>query len=260
MLWMAPVLLLTATLPTRAQDIDLFPSDTPDTPPVLFVEDLPNATTLPKGSGSLDMRIYAGGGLMSRIYAGVTERLTIGVSFGGNNILGSGKIGWNPHPGVALRYNVISRTSSRPALTVGFDSQGYGPYNDTLDRYQIKSPGFFAVAGHRIAVLGALDVVAGFNYSVENKDKDGRFNGFIGADKSINEQLAFLIEYDFARNDNRGLPGYGKNNGYLNMGVRATLGGTVGLEFDLRNLLDNRVGGPSPTRELKITYTRLLDF
>jgi hypothetical protein len=61
-------------------------------------------------------------------------------------------------------------------------------------------------------------------------------------------------------NDDQSLPGLGKSKGYLNLGARVTLGGRFGIEFDLRNLLDNRTGSVSPSRELKILYAEGFDF
>lgn len=222
--------------------------------------DLPTAHVLPKGSGSMEMRISANGGLLGGIYAGIAERLILGISFGGTNLIGTGKTTWNPRPEVAIKYLMVRENDRAPNVAIGFESQGYGPYDDNLNRYQVKSRGFYAAVSRKLNIAGTLEILGGMNYSVENKDKDSRLSAFLGAQKSINDHLSILAEYDFARNDNLGLLGYGADKGYMNVGVRVVLGGNVGLAFDLRNILDNRIGSAAPTRELKIMYAERLDF
>lgn len=230
-----------------------------ESPPQQLI-DLPTAGVLPKGNAGITLRIFSGGGLLSGISAGVWEHLSFGLSFGGKNIIGSGKVTWNPRPEVAIKYQIVEEDELFPAIAIGFDSQGYGPYDDTLNRYQTKSRGFYGVVSRNLALLGTFGLHGGANYSLENKDANGRFDLFIGADKSINPQLVVLGEYDFAMNDNGNTNGYGRKRGYLNLGARLTIGGRLGIEFDLRNVLDNRIGSTAPSRELKILYTEPLKF
>ncbi|MBI4552706.1 MAG: hypothetical protein HY710_10625 [Candidatus Latescibacteria bacterium] len=224
-------------------------------PPPQQLIDLPTAGVLPKGHTSLTLRVFSNGGLLGELSAGVLEHLALGLSFGGENIIGTGKVTWNPRPEVAIKYQLIEEDEHFPAIAIGFDSQGLGRYDDVLDRYQIKSRGFYGVASRNFAFLGTLGLHAGANYSLENTDASGRFDLFVGADKSINPNLTVLGEYDFAMNDNRArAAGYGRKRGYFNAGVRLMVGGRLGIEFDLRNLFDNRVGTSAPSRELKILY------
>ena len=133
----------------------------------------------------------------------------MGISFNGSNILGTGKITWNPRPEVSFKYLILSESSILPAVSLGFESQGYGLYDDDLNLLW------------RIEPQHGPGRHAGVSYGIENKDNAGQ-----------------------------GLPVMGRDKGYLNLGVRVTFGG-FGLEFDLRNLLDNRTGSVSTSRELK---------
>jgi len=223
-------------------------------PPIQRLIDLPTAGTLPKGTAAMSLRVYTAGGLLGGLYGGISDRLMVGISFGGSNILGTGRINWNPRPEVLCKFLLLSESIILPAVSFGFESQGYGPYDDDLDRYQVKSRGFYGVLSRSLALAGTLGLHAGVSYGIENKDNNGKFNVFLGADKSINEYLMVMFEYDFADNDDLSLPGLGRDRGYLNLGARVTFGG-FGIEFDLRNLLDNRTGSVSPSRELKILYT-----
>lgn len=246
------------TMPAAAQDFDEFGVEPQFTS--LHLLDVPTAAVVSRGTANMTLRVFSRGGLLGGVYAGVSDRFLLGIAFGGSNILGTGGINWNPRPEVAIKYLMVGETATLPALAVGFESQGYGAYDDNLNRYQVKARGFYGVLSRNFALAGTFGMHAGVNYSIENKDQDDRLNVFVGADKSINPNLTFLIEYDFARNDDQSLPGFGRDKGYLNIGARVTLGGRIGLEFDLRNLLDNRVGAVSPSRELRILYTEPFDF
>lgn len=222
--------------------------------------DLPTAGTLAKGTAAMSLRVYSGGGLLGSITAGVSDRLMMGVSYGGDNLLGTGKINWNARPEVAIKYLILTETRILPALALGFESQGFGPYDDNLNRYQVKARGFYGVFTRNLPVMGNLGLHAGVNYGIENKDKDGKLNLFLGVDKTVNDYISLMAEYDLAQNDDQSLPGLGRNKGYLNIGARLTLGGRFGIEFDLRNMLDNRKGSVSPSRELKVLYSDGFDI
>lgn len=248
---------LCALTPAHAQIFDEFGAVAPS--PLRLI-DLPTAGVLSKGTASMELRVFSGGGLLGGVYAGVSDRFMFGISFGGTNLIGTGDINWNPRPEVALKYLLIGENESRPGLAIGFESQGFGPYDDALERYEIKARGFYGVLSRNFFLAGTLGLHGGVNYSVENDDNDDNLNVFFGAEKSINPQFMVLAEYDLARNDNQNLPGFGGDRGYFNIGARVTLGSSVGIEFDLRNVFDNRVGAKAPSRELKIIYRETFSF
>jgi hypothetical protein len=107
-----------------------------------------------------------------------------------------------------------------------------------LERYQIKSPGFFASAAKNFQFLGYLSFHGIINYSLERDDGDKDINLGIGLEKTIGDQVSIVAEYDLAINDNTG-NSFGDGNGYLNMGVRWSAGDGFTVGLDLRNLLDN---------------------
>ena len=251
--------LFAGTSPVAAQDeFVTFASSMTPSPQRLI--DLPTAGTLLKGTAAMSLRVYTGGGLLASVNAGVSDRLMMGVSYGGDNLLGTGHINWNTRPEVAIKYLILTETRLLPALALGFESQGFGPYNDTLNRYQVKARGFYGVFTRNVALMGTLGLHAGMNYSIENKDKDGKVNLFFGVDKTVNQYLILMAEYDLAQNDDQSLPGLGRNKGYLNIGARMTLGGRFAIEFDIRNILNNRKNSVSPSRELKVLYTEGFDI
>lgn len=214
--------------------------------------DMPTAATLDRGSYDLRLRMFANGGLIGGVAVGISNRFMFGLSFGGENIIGEGKVNWNPEPAIQARFRLIDEDYSLPAVTLGFDSQGFGAHVDSLDRFVNKSRGLFAVATKNYAVLHNFGIHGGINYSLENKDDDKGINIFMGADLSFNREFRVLVEYDLARNDNEHDTQFGSGDGYLNAGLQWAFSDRLFLQFHLKNLLEN--GARNITREFKISY------
>ncbi len=220
--------------------------------PTLLI-DTPTAGTLDRGSYTVGLRLYPYGGVLGSISVGLSARATFGVSFGGENIIGEGNVHWNPAPGVHVRYRIIDENIVLPAVTVGFNSQGYGAYLKDLKRYMVKSRGFFVVASKNYAFLGDLSFHGGANYSLETHDGDSDLNFFAGVIKSLNPDLWFVAEYDFAINDNED-NSLGSGKGYLNAALRWIFAKQLYVQFSLKNILENKKNIPYANREIKIVY------
>ncbi len=201
--------------------------------------DLPTAGILQKGFSGVTLDVMPDGVVISKIEVGVFDGFSFGISYGGSNIIGSGQIDWYKLPGVNIRARVIDESQTLPAITLGFDSQGKGFYDKVLDRYQIKSPGFFAAASKNFEFLGYLSIHGVINYSLERDDADKDLDLGIGFEKTIGGRVSLVGEYDFAVNDNTG-QSLGKGNGYLNMGLRWSVGDGLTLGLNLRDLLENK--------------------
>lgn len=228
---------------------NLFSQD--EVQPLLLI-DLPTAANLDRGSYAINLRLFGNGGLLGDVAVGVTPRFMFGLSFGGENIVGEGNINWNPRPGIQGRFRVIDETYVMPAITLGFDSQGFGAHVDSLDRYINKSRGLFAIASKNYAFLYNLGLHGGINYTLETDDDDEDLNFFFGADLSFNREIRVMLEYDFARNDNENDQTFGSGEGYLNAGARWSISDRFFLQFSLKNLFKNGPNGV--TREIKIGY------
>jgi hypothetical protein len=222
--------------------------------------DSPTAGLIDKGRFAVDLRLFPDGGVLTQINAGVMRRLSIGLSYGGVNVIGDDLIDWHPRVEVAARYRVIEETTGLPAITAGYETQGFGPYQRTSARYKIKSKGFF-VAGSKnyISGLGQFGVHGGINWSRERDDGDKDVSGWAGIDKTINEELAVVAEYDFAFNDNDS-SSLGEGKGYLNAGVHWSAVPNISVGFVLKNVLgngDDNGGGPDSdlSRELSVRYS-----
>ena len=172
-----------------------------------WLVETPTAGTLPHGVMSADLLASEGVGLLGGISYGFWGRVVVNMSFGGSALIGDGSANWNPDPGVSGRIRILNETSSRPAFAIGFRSQGFGPYDDQLERYASKSLGIYGV--------------------------------FSGADLEIAERFSLLVEYQFGFNDNGG-QALGRGN--LSVGARLWLVEKVTLGGHLKNVLEDGGG------------------
>ena len=220
-----------------------------------YIIDMPTAGVLEKGIVAVSTDILPNGVLIESIEAGVFENVSIGISYGGSNFIGSGNIDWFKFPGITFRARIFNETVFIPAITVGFDAQGKGTYYDSNKRYAIKSPGFFAAVSKNFDFLGYLSLHATTNYSLEGNDGDNYIDLRIGCEKTLGSSFSWVLEYDFAFNDNNS--GFGIGRGYLNTGIRWSPGPGFTIGFDLRDLLDNEPSVNNGVgRAFKIEYLK----
>lgn len=218
--------------------------------------DMPTAGILEKGFVGITTDVLPDGVVITKMEVGVFTNISFGISYGGANIIGAGSPRWYKLPGVNLRVRVLNESTTLPALTLGFDSQGKGEYFDDDRRYAVKSPGFFGSVSKNFDFLGYLSIHGSVNYSLETKDGDNFLNFYAGVEKTLGPNFSLVADYDFSLNDNAN-NFYGKGNGYLNLGVRWSVGEGFTLGFDLRDLLDNKKWKPSSAdRSLRIEYIK----
>jgi hypothetical protein len=220
--------------------------------------DMPTAGIVEKGFVGIVFDVMPMGVLLTKIEVGVFDNFSFGISYGGSNIIGRGKIIGNKLPGVNIRARVFDETENIPAILLGFDSQGKGELEKVLNRYQIKSPGFFIVTSKNFDFYGYLSIHGMINYSLESEDGDRDFNLQFGIEKTIGAKLSFIGEYDFGFNDNKG-NSLGEGIGYLNFGFRWTLGDGLTLGLNLRDILSNKKYSDSSTdRGIFVEYIKAI--
>jgi len=105
-------------------------------------------------------------------------------------------------------------------------------------------------------MLGYLGIHGGVNYSLENGDGNRNVNFYVGADKTIGSDISLVAEYNFGLNDNMvdttGLARPGP--GYLNAGIKWSVGNGFTVEFDYKNILDLKKTGS--LRTIRIEYVQ----
>ena len=241
---------------------------------------------MPKGSFTLESLLIKDGGIIPKLSVGITDNFYIGLSYGIQDFISEKKLNFNkPMPEVQIKYRIYQETETNPAIVLGLDTQGKGRYltryqsgNNDIEnfaRYEQKAWGWYLVASKNWDLAGNAGIHIGLNRNtwetdpVESNDsnaifKDNDLNLFFGLDKELNRSFSFLIEYDFALNDNDPEIGYdlfGKGKGYLNAGIRWMVGKNIMLEIDFNDISKNYVNNQTlnndkeySNRELKIIY------
>ena len=226
----------------------------------LRVIDMPTAGINHRGEFNTDLRVYPEGGIQVHMGIGLFRRMMFGLSYGGTNVVGRGKIIGNKQPGLLVKYRLWEETVPLPAFALGYDNQGTGRWSDSLNRYEYKAPGLFIGASKNFK-LGddknfGLHAVMSWN-SAETKDDRG-VTGSLGTDVSLNEELVAVCEYVMALDDNKKntygqYASLGKGKGYLNVGLRWAIS-KIYLQFELKDILGNRVNTSSPDRAVSISF------
>ncbi len=220
-----------------------------------MIIDRPTAGMLHRGNYYVNASFFEEGGVLVGVSVGLLDRFNFGISYGGTNILGKQKARMNPYPGVNVKLRILEERSAIPAVAIGFDWQGRGPYIESLKRYTVKSPGFYAVASQNYAFSGNLSLHGGVNLSTERGDGDKDLDAFIGAEKSLGADISLLAEYDFGLNDNSAdSPARDKGRGYLNLGLRWNWGKGLVLGIDMKDMLKNQGDISFGNRTIQIEY------
>ena len=97
------------------------------------------------------------------------------------------------------RIRVLDETVQIPAMAVGFDSQGHGPYAESMKRYPVKSKGVHVVLSKSFWAAGPLGLHAGCNYSLDDEDGDRDLSGFVAGDKDLPAGFALLERVGLAQ-------------------------------------------------------------
>jgi len=229
---------------------------------MLHLINVPTAGVLKQGQYQIDLRAYRDGGIQGGVGIGLFNRFMFGVSWGGEGLIGFGKPRGNKLPGVLVKYRLFEESVSFPAVTFGYDMQGQGAWYDGDNRYLYKAPGaFVAVSRNWISDYGRFGVHLGVNYNNFETDDQRGLDGFTGVDFSINEQIAALVEYDLALDDNTKDNRFGVGPaGYLNAGFRLTFAQALVLQFQFIDLLGSSAETQGIGRELKIVYVETFSF
>jgi hypothetical protein len=218
-----------------------------------MVVDTPTAGLLPRGSYAASMRLSSGGTMLAELSLGIFKRTELGFSYGGSNLIGVGDVDWYPRIEFHAKYRLIDETLGFPAVALGYDSQGYGPYSTALRRYATKSRGFYAAMSKNYRFLGELGLHGGYSVSLEGEGDDrGEPTFFAGTTLGFNPDLVLMLEYDLPVSDNNDVArALDEGSGFLNAGLRVRFIENLFVEVDLRNINGN---ARDADRAVWITY------
>jgi hypothetical protein len=222
-----------------------------------YIVDMPTAGICKKNQLAFNSEFFQRGGILFGFSYGLLDRLTLGISYGGRQLIGSDEARFNPTPGFLIAFRIFEESIKFPAIVIGFDNQGREPYIDSTSRYTIKSPGAYIAVSKNYSFLGTLSVHGGVNYSLERADDDKDGNGYLGIEKSIGSAFSLLLEYNIALNDNT-IRAAGKGKGYFNAMIAWSMGSGFTLGFGVKNLIKNQDNIKIGNRILRIEYVRNL--
>tara|TARA_B100001123_G_scaffold440318_1_gene579119 strand:+ start:646 stop:1458 length:813 start_codon:yes stop_codon:yes gene_type:complete len=252
----------------------VFCQNTHPYPPLSLIT-IPTSGVLPYATYSIEGLLIDNGGIVPRLSIGVTKHLTLGFSWGIHNLIGDQRISFNKdYPEYHFKYRIWNEDLLKPAIVIGFDSQGRGQYRNILNvdtdeqfsRYEQKSFGYYIVASKNYVLMGNLGLHVGINKSLETEDEDEDFNIFFGIDKEINRSISFMLEYDAMLNDNNNEYDYqditlenislGNGIGYFNAGLRWFIGENILVELNFNDINRNQKISQTAHREFKILYSK----
>jgi hypothetical protein len=196
---------------------------------ILYNIDQPVPISLAHGEYYISGRLWGDGGIMMRFGLGLFDRLTLGMSYGGNSVLGEEKprLFDRYRPDFQARIAILQELGYAPNLVLGFESQGYD--GCSLQVYQVREKGGYLCAGKTIDAI-RTHCQLGVNYW-------GGFDGFLALNALLPGSVELILEYDPAFNDHDDVL---RHHGFLNFGVGWTLAEKVRMVLALRDILANR--------------------
>ncbi|MBE0478002.1 hypothetical protein IBX65_02625 [Candidatus Aerophobetes bacterium] len=238
--------------------------------------DTPTAHVLGAGEYFLRFRFYQEGGILIKGSAGLTERLTIGASYGGVGVIGTETIKGNPEPAFSLKYKLGEEGENMPfALAVGYEGQGYGKYyyrgeTITIDEvggvlnrsfYQINSKGFYLALSKEFEELH-LNIHGGVNHSLEDDPGKPGVSFFLGGEFEVTPNFSLKLEYNNGFHDKIGLKDVSdaavdkllrQAGGEINLGLKIQYSPHLILEIDFKDLSGRYT--EAGNRTFQITYS-----
>ena len=185
--------------------------------------DIPTAGILDYYGFMVKTRGYSGGGVVGALDFGVLERLNLGASMAVDKFIGSDTPIKMRKPEIQVKFRFSDGGYYMPALALGYDSQGYY-YDPAAKKYLEKGKGLYLVGSKEIGVSN-LVLHGGLNVS----DFDANlYYGFIGANYTMEDKVAFIVEYDNAFHSD--------DPARLNGGVRMYVTPYFQLDFALREI------------------------
>ncbi|MEO0074417.1 MAG: hypothetical protein ABIK43_07180 [candidate division WOR-3 bacterium] len=168
-------------------------------------------------------RFWGSSGLLVRLGVGLFERVTLGMSYSADRLLGAGSPVWSrSRPEFQARLALLREEGFIPDLLLGFESQGYDGL--TGEEFVVPEKGGYLCAGKSIDISRTY-CEFGISY---HKGLDI----FAVVNQSLLGELELIAEFDpvFGRGDT------GKV-GLLNVGLAATVVERVRMVFALRDML-----------------------
>lgn len=197
---------------------------------ILYNIDQPVPISLAHAEYYVSARLWGSGGVLMRFGLGLFDRVTLGMSYGGNHIIGDStpQFYGRQRPDFQARLAILQEQGYLPNIVLGFESQGYDGYlPPPADVYEVREKGGYLCVGKTLDAV-RTHCQAGVSYW------DG-LDGFVAFNALLPGSVELIAEYDVASNDKTDA-----NRGFLNFGIGWTFADRVRMVVGLRDLLGNR--------------------
>lgn len=219
----------------------------------IYIIDSPTAGLLGHGEYHIQGRIGQESSVLLALRVGFKQVVHLGISYGMQRVFERADVEFNDRPGLLLRVRLIQEGEG-PALALGFDSQGVGTWNESLERYERKSYGFYGVLSKNWRVVGTqFSLHGGANWSTETTDEES-INVFAAFDWEPIHHLSLLVDWDAGLNDKNQDGMYGGGRTWLDAALRLTYGENLSMMLIFRDLTGNYEPNPHVWREFEIAW------
>jgi len=193
--------------------------------------DVQSAYTLPRAAYSIGMRVVPNGGVLLGLRVGIAPYLHVGLSYGAENVVGSGDPVWNERVELEVKLRVAEdgQFGPVPSIALGYDSRGYGRQLPD-GSYEKPSQGLYVAASKTLPFSEFWQAHAGFSRTLELEQAKPDF--FVGVTARLSQEFSAIVEYQLtAETDDRR-----SKAGYLNAGLRWLFVGQFEIDLYFRNL------------------------
>lgn len=211
---------------------------------IIEIIDTPTANSIELGSYSFSTRLYGRGSILTRLFYGIIMKdLTLGLSFDAKGVIGTEDITAH-RPYLYIKVPLYSGSQKWPVISLGFDEQGLGEFDDDTNEYRIPPIGFFLVFTKMGLTTGLnLSVGVNANYSLVENTED-KVLGFCSVDFMLGPEFMLITEV-------KEITAW---DSYINAGARYLVNPELSFEFSGLNL-GSRNG--KPERILKVIYSKV---
>jgi len=219
----------------------------------IYIIDTPTAGLLGHGEYHIQGRIGQQSSVLLAFRVGIKQVVHLGIAYGMQRVFERADVEFNDRIGFMIRVRLIQEGEG-PALAIGFNNQGVGTWDESLERYERKSLGFYGVLSKNWRLVGTqLSLHGGANWSTETTDEEN-VDVFAGADWEIIHHFSLLMDWNAGLNDKNQNGMYGGGRTYLDAAAKLTYGENLSMMLIFRDLTGNYEPNPHVWREFEVAY------
>lgn len=221
----------------------------------LYIVDMPTAGVNPAKTIGINSLFMSEGGVLLYINYSPFRKFNCGISYSGNNIIGSEQMLFQKYPGVQISYRIIDEKLKFPAILIGVNTQGRGKYFAEDVRHTILSPGVYIASSKNFKWdAGYIALHGGVNFSFDQNGDKKMPNFYFGAEQSIGKRFAINAEYNACIDEKNTGYRYPNSFGTLNARLRCSLAERTTIDIALKDIFGSSTKEESIQRYIGIDY------